>query len=619
MSAPVIWNGKNAKLLNSGGLLDATSQPFPRTGVKNYVEAWASNASGWTASGSGITVATDTTASDLPRANTTQTGIKFTGVSGSTAYAYVRFTLDAADFNVKQQLQFALNGTLGSNASGNFRVDVYSNMASNYGGTYTRLPLSTDSSSVSSLPALEGTYRTTFDAPGSAQQWIEVRIGLNAAVTTSIVISDLVVGPGTQVQGAAVTGWQSYTPTLTGVGTPTSLNALYRRVGDSIDVRVSFVTGTTTAVNAAVSLPNGWTTSVGYAQGNNVVVGRWDRDVATASQLRNGPIVAPNASGSTVVNAAYDDFNAAVSPLTLQQAANIWSSSQFVELYFTVQVDQLIGSGTLNVSQNDIIYYYPTGGTWGTTGTVTTNIGPGGVLGGTSTPGSNQFQWTMAPTYPVPTGATAVLETSPDGIHWSRGANFSLLAPVENLRYDGTNWFGANTEINTSGQIVLCFGKYPYGTTATPYTGTWYLRIAVGLPGQAVGFGIASNGSSGLIPYYQDGTFTATASGACVTSVTAAYTRVGRVVTLTFPAIVTGGSAAAQLQIAGLPSQLYPATAKYFGVPVENSGGAQGTLGGLNIPTSGNLVIGINGPTLGTFANTGNQGLMATSITYTID
>lgn len=59
------------------------------------------------------------------------------------------------------------------------------------------------------------------------------------------------------VESKTNTDWTSYTPTLTGFGTATGLDAKYRRSGDSVEVVAFWIAGTVTAVQAKVSLPGG--------------------------------------------------------------------------------------------------------------------------------------------------------------------------------------------------------------------------------------------------------------------------------------------------------------------------------------------------------------------------
>ena len=69
------------------------------------------------------------------------------------------------------------------------------------------------------------------------------------------------IGPSAIILGAVVTDWQSYTPTFTGFGTPTGVSFLWKRVGDDIEIEGKFTSGTTTAVEARISLPNGLTSA----------------------------------------------------------------------------------------------------------------------------------------------------------------------------------------------------------------------------------------------------------------------------------------------------------------------------------------------------------------------
>jgi hypothetical protein len=57
------------------------------------------------------------------------------------------------------------------------------------------------------------------------------------------------------------TSWTSYTPTFTGFGTPSAVEFEWRQVGENYEIRGKFVSGTTTAVEARISLPNSATSA----------------------------------------------------------------------------------------------------------------------------------------------------------------------------------------------------------------------------------------------------------------------------------------------------------------------------------------------------------------------
>lgn len=60
-----------------------------------------------------------------------------------------------------------------------------------------------------------------------------------------------------------VTSWTAYTPTFTGFGTVSGVDAYWRRVGDTLELDVRFVCGTSTATQARMSLPSGLTSVTG--------------------------------------------------------------------------------------------------------------------------------------------------------------------------------------------------------------------------------------------------------------------------------------------------------------------------------------------------------------------
>jgi hypothetical protein len=68
--------------------------------------------------------------------------------------------------------------------------------------------------------------------------------------------NDFSVGPTAVINGTPVTDWVSYTPTLTGFGTATNVQFQWRRVGDNVEVRGKFTSGTSTAVEGRASLPS---------------------------------------------------------------------------------------------------------------------------------------------------------------------------------------------------------------------------------------------------------------------------------------------------------------------------------------------------------------------------
>jgi hypothetical protein len=485
--------------LNSSG---TETQVGSGSGEKNYLATGASSMASWSLSGGGVSTSTATSGSELPRPNTTKTGLKISRLSGSTDYAYYRFTLDNADYNKKLKFQFDMRPGSSMVAS-DFKIDVYSNTASNYAGTSTRLALSTDSSSVSALPLLTGTYRTTFDAPGSSAPYIEVRVGLNASTaSTAIVLSDIVVGPGVVQQGAAVSEWVAYTPTGSWVSN-TTYTGKYRRVGDTMEVEARAVcSGAPTASDFTLSIPSGFTIDTSKL---TTTVGEFSPVLGSAAVLDSATRIYPSstiyASTTTVSVSHLSSGNAgivnATNPIT-------FGASDDVTVKFTVPIAEWAGSGTVNVVQNDVEYVSNSNVT-AATATDTTNYvtGPSGSLLLTGTPSGDsvtrQVQWAT----PIQAGDSIVVEVSANGSTWCVGAANVLTAGyVEGLRFDGTNYIGIGLDApggagSTTSTVRI--GKYRAGTSST-WDGTGRWRVVRFRGGQAVGFGEVQPGvSSGLV------------------------------------------------------------------------------------------------------------------------
>jgi len=73
--------------------------------------------------------------------------------------------------------------------------------------------------------------------------------------------------------------WTDYTPVFTGFGTVSSEVGSWRRLGDTMEVEVSFVSGTATGVEAQIDLPSGYTIASGVTA--LTLSGFGDRDTAT--------------------------------------------------------------------------------------------------------------------------------------------------------------------------------------------------------------------------------------------------------------------------------------------------------------------------------------------------
>ncbi len=496
-------------------------------GEKNYIVNGSSSATGWTASGAGLsTPATDSTAADLPEV-TVGTALKLTGASGSSAYAFYPFTLDPSDYSRKLKVSFAqacgLVGAvsaIANCAASDFKVDVYSctvawsgSPATTCSGTATRLALSTDSAAVSALPALTGTYRTTFDTGNATAPYLQLRIGMNATQTHAIALSSVVVGPGVVTQGAAVGQWTAYTPTLSAsFGTTSGLVAQYRRVGDSLEGSIWFTSGTLTAAVGSVSIPSGLTinlNNLAYAAaaagGSGQNVGYFTSDSTTGTIGNMGSILVSSTSTSNVYIGGGGTSTGASSTTARYVNMNGYTNTASFGIRFTVPINEWAGSGTVNVVQNDIQYAYNSA-TANSSDTTSFAYGPAGVAFGAYTTSirAKRVRFT------TPISATDQIWLEANDITTNTWTKVPGSLSIGRNYQNGVNygmWWDAVASSATD--IDVSFGEggrlnsTTYGGTSTfvwnDIAATFKWRAAKASGGQSVGFSNVTQTGAGLV------------------------------------------------------------------------------------------------------------------------
>jgi hypothetical protein len=111
-----------------------------------------------------------------------------------------------------------------------------------------------------------GLCTATFQTSSNGTQYQIALVNINATGGAfSLLVDDFSVGPQVTVMAPAMSDWVSYTPTITGFGTPTNVDFKSRRVGDTLQVFGKFTCGVATTALAQITL--------GYLGGNaNVVI-----------------------------------------------------------------------------------------------------------------------------------------------------------------------------------------------------------------------------------------------------------------------------------------------------------------------------------------------------------
>lgn len=161
-------------------------------------------------------------------------------------------------------------------------VKVYSRVNGVTDTTASRI-LTVDSSR--SSPKFDGLYKIPV-ITGSTSTGIEIKITVGASEVPFVLVDDAFVGAvDLKTDTNIITPWTAYTPTYTGFGTVTNSEMQWRQVGQNVEIRGKFTSGTSTAVEARVSLPNSYTSS-----GSSVI-----------PSIQVAGIAGINASGSTGV------------------------------------------------------------------------------------------------------------------------------------------------------------------------------------------------------------------------------------------------------------------------------------------------------------------------------
>lgn len=453
--------------------------------------------SGWTTSSA--TLARLTNGSPLDPAIPTG----FQAVSTTTTASYVSTVALSVPVSVRnRKLKVQFSQTLTDAAS--WKIDVFKS------DNTTRYPLSTDSSSVSVLPAFSGTFTTTFDMDSDTA--IYVRFTRHAGAGTSTLnFTNLIVGTGIQPQGAVAGGWQSITITLTASTTnPTATTTgRFRRVGDSMELSVS--TDTITNVGSGTwewSLPSDYTINQAQLTGTTlkrVGEGNFYDSSAPANSL-SGPIYVNTAGKLRFYADGFGNFSSGTTGLSA-------GASDEVGFDCVLPISEWAGSGTVNLAQNDVEYAYNTSGitTAGASDTTSFGYGPAGAAIGaidaaTVTAASVtvmrvRFQTPIQPTDElileitnaegkwIPVGLTNVCTFVAQGAA-RYGAGISLVSGDANA-VDVHFGNGGRANSNTTYGLA--------GASWSSFTGgRWRVKKVSG--GAAVGFGIVTPGTSaGLV------------------------------------------------------------------------------------------------------------------------
>jgi hypothetical protein len=272
----------------------------------------------------------------------------------------------------------------------------------------------------------------------------------------------------------------------------------------SVTAGATTPTGGTTG-SLRISLPTGFTidtTKINSATANESVLGTWQGSLTGTGNI--GGQIRKHTSNLQVelwrVATASGDNN----PYDTVSASYMTNGGTVVGkafAHFTVPIAEWAGSGTVNVAQNDVEYAYNSSTSTTTNDTTSFAYGPQGALIQNINV-SNALTRRVRFQTPIRSGDDVVVEFSTDGTKW-----FKPYAGVviESYTYNGATsqagiglgGYTGNTDVD------VVFGQSPTNGFTGPWGATlggYYWRVKKSSAGAAVGFGIVSETSSGLMP-----------------------------------------------------------------------------------------------------------------------
>ena len=192
----------------------------------------------------------------------------------------------------------------------------------------------------------------------------------NTVVTTDLVPAKAVLGNST-FEVPVLTDWVAYTPTFTGLGTVTNIESVWRRNGANIEIRSKFVTGTHSAVEPRISLPNNYSTSSSVASPS--LAGDFISSVFSTTFFGFKALIEPSVSYITF--GVQTSTNAATSKVS--NASTQMSSSQTLSVLASVPISGLTATEEITVSgtqqllteSSDSMIRLDTANGYGSTGT----------------------------------------------------------------------------------------------------------------------------------------------------------------------------------------------------------------------------------------------------------
>lgn len=450
---------------------------------------------GWTAA-TNYTVSRDTSNSPLGSVISSCFAISTTTASteSSTSGVYAASLANPASLR-NTKLQLSMYVTVPASSLGVWRVSVY-----NSGGA--RVALSTDSSSVTTLPAgFTGQFAASFDADSGATYTLSITQTTRTSANT-LYVTNISIGNGAILQGAVVSSDLGLSMTPVSFGTVTGATYKMRRVGSWLHASVHFTCGTTTAAAGYLQLPTGITidTNIWSTERSAGIYYRIITSGAAQDLDANGYNSGHFFYDGSATDRLFIGYQTASNAFSKNNVNGIVSSGEEVDASMLwIPIAEWAGSGTVNLASNGV-EYASNNGTWDANATAGTTVyGPAGsIMGGALAASRTKIVRFQTPILATDSISVEIQRSSGE---WLNAIDINPYTTQNSVEYGVslTGVAGNDTDVQVN------FSRYRWGGSTFGGAGTaWpsdeYWRVKKTSSGQAVGFGVVSENASGLMP-----------------------------------------------------------------------------------------------------------------------
>lgn len=476
---------KDGKLRLVNAITDKEVGSGGGQGELNYItnssgtdDAAAAVPTGWVASdNTDLTVAVTKTAAELPREVLIPSGIKILSADAAATgdLIYFDFTLDDVDLNKVLKIEFARK-VVATYAAGELAI---------YIAAQTDRTVALHTPQVTDIPASDGVFGTTFNSASTAALSLVFYTKAAMAIGDGIVISNVIVGPGQLIQGAAIGRIGSLVWTI-GNWTLTSQANECWRVGDRLVGELTVVYASGSGV-LTLSPPSGYTIDssrvpTGANMGTALIV-----DAGTVANNKVGVVTL--VSGALRIQSTDGSDVSSTNPFT-------FASGDSIRINFDIPITEwssgvYLGSGADGTSVLDWTATTMSPVNAGSTSTVTAyvrRVGDtasfSGVINVTGTMGTGSVGLSLPSGYVINTskipgtaynatlGLASVRNTN--GTNYQSGVVvYENTTSVDFLAYktDGTYATATNLNQNTNIPITFESGDFIYFEFSVPIVG----------------------------------------------------------------------------------------------------------------------------------------------------